>query len=217
MPKGVIFTLEDYSHHESAMLKKKWEPVNKKETRRLLQQLDAKAPYEHPQPGMEEGFTKFFPGFGLRGIIWNSFDKALGTTRVGWDRGHVGLLESNRFVYYGPEIRRTEKYFERLETWADVLEDRATHRPSCSVCGRLLKVMTTESHQHYWYCEGFFLLKGHPWVDVGWDDIGLKKSTLEFLHDKRENTRKYNLLRLKQGKPKRGFGEKQRRIWIYGS
>lgn len=217
MPQGVIFTLKDYSIHERVMIEeKKWEPINKRDTKELLQQLEAKPPYEHPHAGMEEGFTKFIVGKGLRLIEWNSFDRFLGTTRVGWDRGHVGMLQSNRFVYYGPELRRTEKYFQRLETWADVLEDRARNRPTCSVCGRLLEVMTTEYHQHYWYCQGYYLRGDHPWVDADWD-VGLKDSTLEFLHDKRENTRKYNILRLSQGKPKRGFGEKQRRIWTYGT
>lgn len=222
MARVVVFTEKDFLPYQEEMFRRGWKLTNKARVLSVLKQLEARSPYAYPIPGMEEGFEKFILGKGLTVFQWSSFQWAPGVeqkgqTRDGWDRGKTGTLESNRIVHYAKERRRIGDFFDRLLLDAYVEEDRASHRPCCKYCGRLMKVMTTEYRQHYWYCEGFYLLKDHPWYTVGWDDIGLSQKSLDFLKDKRERDKRYNIWRIKQGKPKLGFGSRSKKIWTYGT
>ncbi len=211
MAKAVVQTTETFNSFAEKMIAKGYGFANKKEINSLLQQLEAVSPYEGKEStGMEEGFTFFVNG--LRVYIWSSFEKKLGTTRIGWDSGKVIITESNRVIYYGPEIRRTKLFFERLLMWADVLKERVLNRPTCSHCKRLMRIRYTENHQYYWYCEGFYLDREHPWVSHKWD-VNLSESVMKFLKQKRERTRKYNLMRVKNNKPKHGTAREKKRSW----
>ena len=190
-------------------------PAKKREIVSVLNQLERVSPDEgKPTSGMEEGQTYFRNG--LRVFIWESYEAAIDSTRVGWDSGKVVLVESGRVVYYGPEIRRTEFFYDRLYHWALILKARADNRPTCRCCGNLMSIMYTENRQHYWYCKGFYLDETHPWVSERWD-VGLEKAlppeTFKFLKDKRERIRKYNRFRQKLGLEKHGTARDKKRSW----
>jgi len=212
MAQAVVHGKESFKLFEEQMISRGWERVNKKTTIDVLRQLEAVSPHAGKfSLEMEVGFTYFAFGKGLRCYIWSSYEEALGSTRVGWDFGKVIITESNRIVYYGPEIRRTKFFFERLLIWADILQERVDNRPICKLCGRLMTIFHSVSNQYYWHCVN----PEHSRKIESWDS-GMKTPRLIlFLKKKRNLTREYNIFRQKMGKPKKGVARKRRRAWKY--
>ncbi len=212
MAKAVQHTGTTYNPFATKISAKGYQPANKKEIENILDQLEAISPYDGKEPSMmEEGWTYFAIGKGLRVYIWTSFVKSMNSTRVGWDSGKLIITESNKVVYYGPEIRRTEFFFERLLMWADILKERVDHRPECKHCKRLMTIYHSDNGQYYWRCYN----TEHEFVSERWDVGITSEVSLKFLKQKRNRTRKYNKMRLKQSKEKHGTARKKKRSWKY--
>lgn len=213
MAHAVAHTVVTFGPFSDKMKLLSYKPVSKRDAKKILDQLEAISPYEGKEPSrMEEGFTYFENG--LRVYIWTSYVASADTTRVGWDFGKVIIVESGDVVYYGPEIRRTKYFFERLHVWAVILKARVHCRPHCSTCNRLMSIFHSKNAQYYWYCEN----KEHEQIREKWDrglDKILTEPYLKFLKDKRNRTKKYNKMREKMGKPKHGTARKKRRKWKY--